>query len=200
VYIYLDESGDLGFDFKNKKPSKFFTICILIIDNLAGTKSTKNFLKRIKYDNKLKEIKGINTTTKIKQKIFRKIRKLDFKIYAITIDKQSYKNINNIYNELTTKLLKNIDFPEIITNIFFTLDKSKNYKEIKIFNRYIEEQIELITNKKVVIDFKHRDSKENYFLNLVDLFAYGIFKKYEKNDLEWYNNFKDKIKVEIILK
>ncbi len=24
--LYLDESGDLGFDFVNKKPSKFFTI------------------------------------------------------------------------------------------------------------------------------------------------------------------------------
>ncbi len=30
-YLYLDESGDLGFDFVNKKPSKFFTITILVI-------------------------------------------------------------------------------------------------------------------------------------------------------------------------
>lgn len=28
-YLYLDESGDLGFDFVNKKPSKFFTVSIL---------------------------------------------------------------------------------------------------------------------------------------------------------------------------
>jgi len=26
MYLYLDESGDLGFDFKNKKPSRFFVI------------------------------------------------------------------------------------------------------------------------------------------------------------------------------
>jgi len=30
-YLYLDESGDLGFDFINKKPSKFFTVTILAI-------------------------------------------------------------------------------------------------------------------------------------------------------------------------
>ena len=30
-YIYLDESGDLGFDFEAKKPSKFFTITLLLI-------------------------------------------------------------------------------------------------------------------------------------------------------------------------
>ncbi len=31
LYLYLDESGDLGFDFINKKPSSFFTICVLAI-------------------------------------------------------------------------------------------------------------------------------------------------------------------------
>lgn len=28
MYLYLDESGDLGFDFENKKPSRFFVITI----------------------------------------------------------------------------------------------------------------------------------------------------------------------------
>ena len=27
--LYLDESGDLGFDFKHKSPSKLLTICIV---------------------------------------------------------------------------------------------------------------------------------------------------------------------------
>ncbi|MBU1291133.1 DUF3800 domain-containing protein, partial [bacterium] len=30
-YLYLDESGDLGFDLVNKNSSKFFTVCILLI-------------------------------------------------------------------------------------------------------------------------------------------------------------------------
>jgi hypothetical protein len=32
LYLYLDESGDLGFDFVNKKPSKFFTVTIMVIN------------------------------------------------------------------------------------------------------------------------------------------------------------------------
>ena len=31
LHLFLDESGDLGFDFVNKKPSKFFTITILVL-------------------------------------------------------------------------------------------------------------------------------------------------------------------------
>ncbi len=40
LYLYLDESGDLGFDFFTKKPSKFFTITIMMMkeieDNFYG--------------------------------------------------------------------------------------------------------------------------------------------------------------------
>jgi len=29
VYVYMDESGDLGFDFTKRKTSKYFTITFL---------------------------------------------------------------------------------------------------------------------------------------------------------------------------
>ncbi len=38
IYIYLDESGDLWFDFENKKPSEFFTSWLKI------------FQEKVKYD------------------------------------------------------------------------------------------------------------------------------------------------------
>ena len=38
----MDESGDLGFDFVNKKPSEFFTICIVATSH----KSTNHSMKR----------------------------------------------------------------------------------------------------------------------------------------------------------
>jgi len=30
MIIYLDESGDLGFDFENKQPSRYFVITVLV--------------------------------------------------------------------------------------------------------------------------------------------------------------------------
>jgi len=32
LIIYLDESGDLGFDFEHKKPSKKFVIAVLVCE------------------------------------------------------------------------------------------------------------------------------------------------------------------------
>jgi len=50
LYLYLDESGDLGFDFINKKPGHFFTICVLSVrgrdNDRALAKSVKEAVRR----------------------------------------------------------------------------------------------------------------------------------------------------------
>lgn len=40
-YIYLDESGDLWFDFENKSPSKFFTITVVLVKDLESNKAIR---------------------------------------------------------------------------------------------------------------------------------------------------------------
>lgn len=44
MHLYLDESGDLGFDFENKKPSRFFVITLLAV---TDTKSIKIINKAV---------------------------------------------------------------------------------------------------------------------------------------------------------
>jgi len=41
IYLYLDESGDLGFDFENKRPSPFFTITVVVVKNIASNQKLK---------------------------------------------------------------------------------------------------------------------------------------------------------------
>ncbi len=49
-FLYLDESGDLGFDFVNKKPSRHFVITILVVqghdDNRRLIKGAKKTIRR----------------------------------------------------------------------------------------------------------------------------------------------------------
>ncbi|MDR0676993.1 MAG: DUF3800 domain-containing protein [Elusimicrobiota bacterium] len=75
------------------------------------------------------------------------------------------------------------------------LDKLKGKKGILDFNLYIKQ----LNDKTKDLKIFHEDSKKELCINLADLFAWGIFRKYEKNDLEWYKVFKNKIKVEKIL-
>lgn len=41
MYLYLDESGDLGFDFENKQPSRYFTITIVVVKDIAANQKLK---------------------------------------------------------------------------------------------------------------------------------------------------------------
>lgn len=67
LYLYLDESGDLGFDFVTKKPSKYFTITILAVskDNKALASAVRKTIARRLNSKKhrkrtVNELKGVN--------------------------------------------------------------------------------------------------------------------------------------------
>lgn len=42
LYLYLDESGDLGFDFFAKKPSQYFTVTVMLVQGLENRKKIAN--------------------------------------------------------------------------------------------------------------------------------------------------------------
>jgi len=46
LYLYLDESGYLEFDFFAKKPSKFFTVTILTINGIENNRRLINAVKK----------------------------------------------------------------------------------------------------------------------------------------------------------
>ena len=43
------------------------------------------------------------------------------------------------------------------------------------------------------MDIKHQDSQQYYGLQTVGLFSWGIFRKYEKKDSEWFEIFSGKV-------
>ncbi|MBL4648057.1 MAG: DUF3800 domain-containing protein [Gammaproteobacteria bacterium] len=50
------------------------------------------------------------------------------------------------------------------------------------------------------LNIEHERSHETYGIQAVDLFCWGIYRKYECNDLVWYNLFKDRIIAEEIFR
>lgn len=82
MIIFLDESGDLGFDFNKPMTSRKFVITLLVcdgkgvIDSLrkAVRRTLKNKLNRNKSGNRVaQELKGAKTTLAIKKYFFRNL-------------------------------------------------------------------------------------------------------------------------------
>ena len=150
-HLYLDESGDLGFDFVNKKPSSHFTITILAVSdwgrNRAIIKAAIKTLRRKLNRGLLKrrtiqELKGSETTLDVKKYLYRQLKNIKFGIYSITLDKRRwYKELadrkSHIYNYVSRLVLDRIPFEHAPERVYLIIDKSKSKPEIREFNRYI---------------------------------------------------------------
>lgn len=116
LYLYLDESGDLGFDFINKKPSEFFTITILIINGIDQNRklisAVKKTIKRklnIRNIKKTHELKGKSIKLDIKKYFYDQVKNIDFTIYSTSINKRKLAKFidqNRLYNFMTEIISK----------------------------------------------------------------------------------------------
>lgn len=210
-YLYLDESGDLGFDFVNKKPSKFFTISILTV---SGIESNRQLIKAVKVTLRRKlnpkrrrrrivqELKGRSNTLEVKCYFYQQVKKVKFGIYAMTLNKKRlYERLTKekprIYNFIARQVIDKIPFEKNKKDrVELIIDRSKSKPEIEEFNSYIRSQIQGRLDPKITFDIYHWSSQENAGLQAADMFCWGIFQKYERKDNEWFNVFEEKISFE----
>jgi len=203
VYLYLDESGDLGFDFFTKNPSSFFTVAILAIkgveNNRALINAIKKTIRRKLPKSNSSELKGSHSTIEIKKYFYAQLATIPFEIYAITLNKRRVYNDlsqkkDRLYNFVARQVLDQITFKDASTRIQLIIDKSKDKKGIGDFNDYIVKQLEGRINPKVPLDIYHHKSHENLGIQAADLFSWGIYRTFEKNDYEWYKIFSERVK------
>jgi len=207
LYLYLDESGDLGFDFVNKKPSKFFTVTILAIRGLENNrlliKAVKKTLARKLNRRKpvVSELKGARTVFEIKRYFYGQIEDLKFGVYSLTLNKKRVFerltiNKERVYNYISRLVLDKIPIEKAQEQVILILDKSKSPKEVREFNQYVLRQLAGRLDPKVPLDIKHENSCHYHGLQAVDLFSWGVFRKYEKKDTVWFDVYKEKMAYE----
>jgi len=99
-------------------------------------------------------------------------------------------------NKVLRKVKRDIVVPleNASVRVGLVIDRSKSKKEIKEFNAYLIQQLSGKIEPRIPLDIDHHLSHEDLPLQAVDLFSWGIFRKYEKSDREWFDVFKDKIK------
>lgn len=211
ITIFLDESGDLGFNFTNKKSSTFFVLTALVI---STDKVTKDIIKRavkITLKNKLNrkrklprsELKGNNTTFEVKNYFYKKIEAAKFDIFSVIISKKEVASLREeppskerLYNYLAHKLIEKVfnAYPYDIGIAHLVVDKCKNAKDREEFDDYLRYQLQSIFPIRTKLFITHENSQNSHGLQAVDLFCYGIMRKCALEDLEWFDVYKKKVK------
>ncbi len=195
-YIFLDESGELGF--KENVSTRFFTITLLVC-GVREEQELQRIIKKIRQrtlKKKLKEsseIKWHNSNEDIRIKVLNKLITISLEVLTIILDKfKVYEYLKDkkhkLYNYLSKLILAECSMGDSFELI---VDRSKNKRSLREdFDRYIR------TNFKELgfnIPIKHEDSRINGGLQVLDFISGAVFNKYEFNNTKYYDIIKSKI-------
>lgn len=207
-YLYLDESGDLGFDFVNRKPSRFFTVTILVVKGVENNRALINAVKKT-INRKLnprkrkrrivRELKGYGTSIKIKEYFHQQLQEIPFDLFSVSLNKTQIpvevtEEKHRIYNYISRLVLDAIPLENAQTRVKLIIDKSKSVPQIQEFNSSVINQLLGKTDPQIPIDIQHRPSVAEYGLQAVDTFCWGVYRKYEFGDSEWFDIFQGRVK------
>ena len=199
THIYLDESGDLSFDFTKKRTSKFFIITVLISENKV---ILERLIKKINLE-VVRMSKGKSTpnmlhaskqSDKIRIKLLNELASKDVQIDYIFINKtKSLKYIgidkHQLYLDLTISLIHNLLKKSRILSdrILITASKRETNKDL---NEKFINGIEDYFDNKVLVEIQIPQNEKG--LQIVDFCSWGIFRNYEFGDSSFIEIFKEK--------
>jgi hypothetical protein len=206
AYIFLDESGDLGF---KKKSSKWFLFTIVLTNNHKKIeKVIKNIRKGLKKKYKLKELHAYHADAITRHRMLKKLSVLDdFKVLCIVLNKKKVyvdlqRQKNYLYNFTANILLDRLHNKNIIKTdelISLYIDKKDTNKFIREnFEKYLKDNLVKRGNSGK-IEIRIKPSHTERCLQAVDFVSWAIFRKYERGDYEYYEDIKEKIIEERLL-
>ena len=211
MIIFLDESGDLGFDFSKPKTSRKFVITLLVCQNRnpvdcfrkAINRTLKNKINHKKSGRQIHELKETGTSLEVKRYFYRHLLRDGWQLYSVVLNKSRVNEDlrrphakKKLYNFLARFILEKIDLSDAAPAVTLITDRCKNREEIRDFNSYVANQLEALLPLNIPLNIYHERSHDNQGLQAVDLFCWGILRKYEMGDTEWYDVYGDAIAFE----
>lgn len=205
-YIYMDESGDLWFDFSKSKTSKYFVITFLLLeDPKPWEKIIKKFISWLSKNHKKRfgwVIHFHHEEPRDRIKVLSQISHIKASVMCIYLDKskvytrlQDEKHI--LYNYITNILIDRIINKKLLTNHEINLIVSKRETNKFLnenFCNYIKNQTSKQENKvNINISIEPYNKSNSKCLQLVDAICWSIFRKFEHQDDSYYQYIKNLI-------
>ncbi|NUM82132.1 DUF3800 domain-containing protein, partial [bacterium] len=198
AYIFLDESGDLGFDFTKKKTSKYFVIVFLFVHNKGPI---EKIIKKVFRSFSTKEIKRrprvlhcYKETPKTRHKVLNRLNEHNVSVLSVTLNKKKvYARLHDekhvLYNYVTNILLDRIFSKKLIPldqPVHLIASKRETNRFLNDnFRSYLERQVS--SNFKLKLSVEIKTPHEEKCLQVVDFVCWSLFRKKEHEDESYYN-------------
>lgn len=206
AYIFLDESGDLGF---KKTSSRWFLFTIaLTFEPRSLERVTKSIWRSLKKKHKrIGELHASHEKDITRERMLRYINEIkDLKILCTILNKEKvYVDLQNqknyLYNYTANILLDRLHTKELLSinepiHLYIDRKDTKKYLRENFIN-YLSNSMK--KRRDSHFDIKLHSSHENKSLQAVDFISWAIFRKYEKGDYKFYDIIKNKVVDEKLL-
>jgi hypothetical protein len=205
-YIFLDESGDLGF---SERSSRWFVLTIVFTNNHRKIeKCVKKVHRGLKRKHKkVKELHAYHADKITRKRALKHLAEVeDLKILSIILNKKKvYTDLKNqkvyLYNYTANILLDRMHNKKIIRDkdtIYIYIDQRETNRFLKKnFENYLKNNLASKANNN--FDILIKPSHTEKCLQAVDFISWTLFRKYEQGDYEYYEIIKDKIIEENLL-
>lgn len=201
--IFLDESGDMGFDFSKSKTSKYFVItCLAVTSKRPIEKIIRNIMKNFTAAERKRHcgtLHAYQETDRTRRKLLNDLASKDVSVLSIYLNKgkvyahlkaQKHVLYNYVTNILLDRIYNKALFPNegdvtIVaarreTNKLLN-ENFKNYLQRKVSSEHIQVEIKTGTEEKC--------------LQAVDFVCWAIFRNREHGD-DTYRNIIKRIIIE----
>lgn len=209
AYIFLDESGDLGFNFKKKKTSKFFVVTVLFVEQ---KRPIEKLIRKVhaglrkKYKIRTSVLHAAKEEPINIVRICRGLEEKNCRLMTIYLDKSKvYTKLRDekhvLYNYIVNILLDRIMNRRLISRkggVVLIASKRETNKFLnQNFQDYLRRQIK--SNHLVDLKVEIKTSSEEKCLQAADIASWSIFRKYEYGDDSYYQILKPIIVEENVL-
>lgn len=192
-YIYIDESGDLGFTLRS---SDYFVIVAVKLTDEKTNTSYCRILKKVRERGLKKkfmetgELKFSNSSDYIRKAFLQRVAKFNLSIYALIIRKEFTKidlreNVRVLYNYLVKILLEKV-LIEVNKKekLIICIDKCIPFSKIENFETYIQTEFLSIYSVLPKFSINHESSVQNEGLQVTDFVCGAFGYKYNTKNLE----------------
>jgi len=206
AYIFLDESGDLGF---SPKSSKWFLLTIAVSqDRRCLERVIRKFWRHLRKKHKrLGELHASHEQYITRKKVLSLIAEIkDLKILCVVLNKKKvYVDLQNqknyLYNYAANILMDRLHNKNLLAShepIELLVDRKDTNKNLREnFVQYLTKGMRGRRDGGFKVELK--SSYESRALQAIDFISWAIFRKYEQGDYEFYELIKSKIVEESLL-
>ena len=203
AYIYMDESGDLGFNDK-EWASKYFIITFLISKNEKEVEIVmKNVYKWMLWKKLKRKWAFFHSNKELRQSVKRVLdlaSRRDFRIVAAIVDKSNiswkYFDTHMVYNSIVIKLLEQCEKRWYLNSNDYYYFIASRKETNKILNETFKKDLKHAISDLIKMEISVLLPWMSKWLELVDAVSFAIYQKYEFGDLELYSIIKNKILLE----